>query len=586
MKKSRLLIISALLLATLSVQAQFYITRSNGKYYKLNWSQIYFVQNGDTDQWSISDNPDSYRISYELSRLIDLYIPTVDDSLHMALDDYTAPAYNDYYVNIAGWDQRGSWNLANIHDPTIVKADDGWYYMYQTDASYGNAHTASGGHFLCRRSTNLVTWSVMGPVMKQLPEWVEPKLNEIRAAMGLSPTTADLSQCGYWAPCVRRVNAELYRMYYVITIPGVIDGEGTWGERSFIGLMETSNPADINSWEDKGYVVTNYSDRMLDFRYAADDWQNCYFKYNAIDPTYIITPEGEHWLIYGSWHSGFAAVQLNPETGKTISEQGLPWGDTESQYGQRVYTRLFGDRWQGSEAPEVVYRDGWYYLFLAYDELSVAYNTRVVRSQNINGPYYNICGDNVSNGGDALPIVTHPYKFSNSDGWVGISHCAVFDDGQGNWFYCSQGRLPAGVNNNPYSNALMMGHVRRILWTTDGWPIVLPERYGAVPQASIREEELIGQWENITLTYKYQQQIESVTFTLGENHTVTEGLSKGNTWSFDAENNTLTIGSRKLYLAREVDWEASPRRATIVYAGYDTYKSANMQRTFWGKKVQ
>ena len=45
------------------------------------------------------------------------------------------------------------------------------------------------------------------------------------------------------------------------------------------------------------------------------DWANCYFKFNAIDPAYIITPSDEHWLIYGSWHSGFAAARLAPTLG-------------------------------------------------------------------------------------------------------------------------------------------------------------------------------------------------------------------------------------------------------------------------------
>ena len=46
-------------------------------------------------------------------------------------------------------------------------------------------------------------------------------------------------------------------------------------------------------------------------------------------------------------------------------------------------------------------------------------------------------GAEVTKGGDAFPILTHPYKFANNDGWVGISHCAVFDDGNGNWYYAS-----------------------------------------------------------------------------------------------------------------------------------------------------
>lgn len=99
------------------------------------------------------------------------------------------------------------------------------------------------------------------------------------------------------------MNDNLYRMYYCITCPGTINGNGTWSERAFIGLMETSDPAS-NKWEDKGFVITNASDKGLNFRVSQTDYNNCYFKFNAIDPTYIITPEGKHWLIYGSWHSG------------------------------------------------------------------------------------------------------------------------------------------------------------------------------------------------------------------------------------------------------------------------------------------
>ena len=62
------------------------------------------------------------------------------------LDTYIPPTYADDYTGIATWNSRAQWNLANVHDPSVVLAEDGYYYMYQTDASYGNAHTA-GGHF-------------------------------------------------------------------------------------------------------------------------------------------------------------------------------------------------------------------------------------------------------------------------------------------------------------------------------------------------------------------------------------------------------------------------------------------------------
>ena len=506
---------------------------------------------------------------------------TENQSIDEQLENYVAPTYVDNYVDIAGWEQRDKWNLANVHDPTVVLAEDGYYYMYQTDASYGNAHTA-GGHFHSRRSKDLVNWEYLGGVMQSLPDWVIPKLNEIRKEMGLKEISPSLADFGYWAPCVRKVRNGLYRMYYSIVCPGTLNGDGTWSERAFIGLLENSNPANNNGWEDKGYVITNASDKELNFNVASNDWANCYYKWNAIDPSYLIDNDGKHYLIYGSWHSGIAALEVNAETGKPNALP-LPFGNNEdiAAYGSLIATRKMGDRWQGSEGPEIVYNatTGYYYLFMAYDALEVPYNTRVCRSKNIYGPYLGIDGTDLTHtGGDMLPVVTHPYKFNGSYGWVGISHCAVFDDGNGNWYYASQGRYPENVAGNPYSNALMMGHVRSIRWTESGWPVVMPERYGAVPQVAITEDELVGNWEHIDLSYSYGKQKESSTMTLAADHTITAGSWKGGTWSYDANKQILTANGVELCLQRETDWEASPRTHTIVYAGYTNSK------TYWGKK--
>lgn len=515
--------------------------------------------------------------------------PTSED-----LAKYVCPTYNDNYTSVAAWTQRSKWNLANVHDPSVVKAADGYYYMYQTDASYGNVHNSDvrnsnkHGHFFCRRSKNLVDWEFVGASMVGLPSWIKPKLNEIRKQMGVPERDdtyfANDLDFGYWAPCVRKVNDNLYRMYYCITCPGTINGNGTWSERAFIGLMETSDPAS-NKWEDKGFVITNASDKGLNFRVSQTDYNNCYFKFNAIDPTYIITPEGKHWLIYGSWHSGFAAVELDASTGKTKVELPKPFGTAEeiAPYGKLIFTRTLNNRWQGAEAPEVVYHDGYYYLFVAYDALDVPYNTRVLRSKNVDGPYETMNNrvTNAANGaGDNPTVLTHPYKFSQGYGWVGISHCAVFDDGAGNWYYVSQQRMPANVAGINASNAIMMGGVRSIKWMSNGWPTVMPERYGAVPQVAIKASELAGTWEGIDLAYEYGKQRVSTEFTLNADGSMTGGTAWPNVkvWNFDTSSNTLTIGTTKLKVQREVDWEASPRKLTIVYSGVSGSKS------FWGKK--
>ena len=520
--------------------------------------------------------------------------PTPGDQTAEELANYKCPTYSDNYTSVAAWTQRSKWNLANMHDPRVVKASDGYYYMYQTDASYGNEHqkdirnSNKHGHFFCRRSKNLVDWEFVGATMVGLPSWVKTKLNEFRKGMGVAERPdsyfANDLDFGFWAPCVRKVNDHLYRMYYAITCPGTINGDGTWSERAFIGLMETSNPAS-NKWEDKGYVITNASDKGLNFKVRSNDWANCYFKYNAIDPTYVITPEGKHWLIYGSWHSGFAAVELDANTGKTKAALPNPWGkaDDIAAYGKTIFTRTLNNRWQGSEAPEIVYHDGYYYLFVAYDALDVPYNTRVLRSKNVDGPYETMNGkitDAAKGANEEPTVLTHPYKFSAGSGWVGISHCAVFDDGAGNWYYVSQQRMPANVAGIAASNAIMMGGVRSIQWDSNGWPVVMPERYGAVPQAKITASELEGTWEGIELSYEYGKQKTSKTFKLSSNGVMEGGSAWSNVkaWSFDASSNTLTIGTTKLKVQREVDWEASPRKVTIVYSGV----SGN--RSYWGKK--
>jgi arabinan endo-1,5-alpha-L-arabinosidase len=504
--------------------------------------------------------------------------------------EWAIPTYADDYSPIASWSKRSQWNLANVHDPSVAYYN-GYYYMYCTDASYGNEHEGHG-HFQGKRSTDLVNWDWVGGPFYDAPVWVTDSLNAIRTRMGLEAIAEKDINYGYWAPVVRRVNVggkDILRMYYSIVINNYIktgkanttaNFDGSWTERAFIGMCESTDPAGAE-WVDKGYVVSSSSDRGKNYsRSGLSDW-NAYFYYNAIDPTYIVTPEGKHYLIYGSWHSGLALLQLDATTGKPLNHLGEPYANSASEltarYGKRISTRAASSRWQASEAPEIIYKDGYYYLFLAYDELSVAYNTRVCRSRNIEGPYEGYDGKDITAGGESFPLLTHPYRFNGHSGWVGISHCGVFEDGKGNWFYASQGRLPVNTGGNAYSNAIMMGHIRSIRWTDDGWPVVMPERYAGVSQTPISTSELIADWEHIQLNYQYGTQQTSQKVTLHADKTVSGAMS--GTWSFDGTHRILQINSQKLYVQREVDWEASPRKVTLVYAGLSPAGIS-----LWGKK--
>jgi arabinan endo-1,5-alpha-L-arabinosidase len=517
--------------------------------------------------------------------------------------EWSIPTYADDYSSISGWSMRNLWNLANVHDPSVAYFN-GNYYMYGTDASYGNEHEGHG-RFQGKRSKDLVNWQWMPGPFYDAPSWVADSLNAIRGRMGLEAIPEQEINYGYWAPVVRKVNVggqDKLRMYYSVIIDNYIktgkantaaNFDGSWVERAFIGMCESTDPAG-GVWEDKGFVTTSSSDRGLDYsRSSTNDWSG-YFYYNAIDPSYIVTPENKHFLIHGSWHSGFALLELNANTGKPLNTLGEPYanssGELEERYGLRIGTRSLSSRWQASEAPEVVYKDGYYYLFLAYDGLDVPYNTRVVRSENIEGPYLDIRGRSFTDGqGESYPIVTHPYKFNLHHGWVGISHCAVFKkEDADEWFYMSQGRLPANVNGNAYSNALMMGHVRRIVWTPASvdepdnlWPIALPQRYAAVPDyGTITRDSLVGTWEHIKLEYTYGQQNTATALTLNADGTMSGALT--GSWTYDEAKKQLKLGNVIVCVEREVDWEASPRRVTFVYAGTEK----NLNATYWGKMTK
>jgi arabinan endo-1,5-alpha-L-arabinosidase len=444
---------------------------------------------------------------------------------------------NDTYGAIAPFANFQQWGPHNTHDPAIIK-DGEYYYSYSTDVGYG-IDVRSG--LQIRRSKDLVQWTFVGWVFNSLP------------AMG----AGFISQAGgtpfnsLWAPCVVKVGAE-YRLYYSLTcaLPRL----------SVIGLATASNPA--GPWTEKGLAVTSLNNNSV--------------QTNAIDPSVIITPAGEHWMHYGSAWDGIYALQLNPSTGLALVS-----GDKGKRIANRGFT---GGRYNGNiEGPDIIYNAALnkYYLFIAYDWLETKYNVRVMRGDKPDGPFYDFNGADANTNVDHGPMIIAPYKFAGHSGWQGVAHSTTFSDGAGNYFIAHQGR--PGIDRF-YMNM----HVRKLFWTQDGWPVASPERYAYEKDSLISQADIVGEWEQIVLGYNIVPgySVEqtnpdfqnSVNLTISANGTLNGNA--GNTWTYNApwlEMKWANGFTDKVYVQKGRDWEN--KRNTIIFTGLN-----NTGTAVWGKK--
>src|SRR5574344_306231 len=136
--KYRIFYIVLLLAASLSSTAQSLVVKKKDGTSQVIGGNVYFPQDKSSGSWSVSTSDGGvYRASSDISALKSI---SILDGIDLDLALYKSPTYNDYYLSVAGWEQRSEWNLANIHDPSVMLAEDGYYYMYCTDAGYGNTH--------------------------------------------------------------------------------------------------------------------------------------------------------------------------------------------------------------------------------------------------------------------------------------------------------------------------------------------------------------------------------------------------------------------------------------------------------------
>ena len=153
-------------------------------------------------------------------------------------------------------------------DPSIIRADNGFYYLYPTGENI-------------YKSLNLVDWEYIGKVFEGMPR----------------PSFLDVNS--YWAPCITKQDNR-YILYFALSVWDGIDTAG-------IGAAYSESP------EGPFQIVGNdgklFTSGEVDVR-------------NSIDP-YFIQEGGQKYIIWGSFY-GIWCIELN--------EDGLSVKDFDSKF--------------------------------------------------------------------------------------------------------------------------------------------------------------------------------------------------------------------------------------------------------------
>ena len=413
----------------------------------------------------------------------------------------------------ANLSERGLWGA---HDPAIFKDPvSKEYFAYCT-------------HRNVYRSADLITWQRSQP------------LNEVPDAVYTWTKSRDL-----WAPDILKVGDE-YRMYCSSSSVG--------SQLSAIYLAVADNPAGPFLY--RGIVVKTNQNSTV----------------NAIDANPIIDPKtGEHYMVFGSFWSGIRLMKLDPETGLAADNSLSPDGrTTEEAMGTYLCRR---PTWCGGavEGAYIQYNPDtdYYYLFVSYGSLASDYNIRVGRSRDITGPYVDYTGRDMMDikGTDSRTglMLMCGYRFMKSDGWMAPGHNSVLVDEDNTWYLACHIR-PYALNESVYSTM----RIHRIVWSPDGWPMVMPEPYAGESLQTIPRESIPGNYEWITLTPSIPQSVlGSALCTIRDDGGMRVASYSRAQWTMTGSH-TIRIDMGGGYAVDAVlmtVWDAERGKATLAFTG-------------------
>lgn len=340
-----------------------------------------------------------------------------------------------------------TWGGRHVHDPTVVRDDDGTYWMFSTDARSDGPVRAG---VQVRTSRDLVRWELHG--------W---------ALDGVPGPAADWSRAeGLWAPEVVRAGepgpAE-WRMYYSASTFG--------SRRSAIGLATAAHPS--GPWTDRGIVVaSDHVAARAGFRHP-----------NAIDANLVIErPGGRQWLVYGSFFGGIYALPVDPATGFVVDapEPGALRSAPGTLLARRP--RLADGAVEGAFV--LPRPHGGWALLVSYDSLAGTYHLRAAVGDHVTGPFRDrggramtdgaagteVAGEGAASGVDPWQVgvpVLASHRLAGGPGLLGPGHASVLTE-PGRQLLVHHVRDADAPTEHRVQ-------VRRLVWTHDGWPLVSPQ---------------------------------------------------------------------------------------------------------------
>jgi arabinan endo-1,5-alpha-L-arabinosidase len=258
-----------------------------------------------------------------------------------------------------------------------------------------------------KTSTDLLSWKDASAPLA-VPAWIKSAIAGV----------TDL-----WAPDISYFGGA-FHLYYA--------GSTFGSNKSCIGHA-TRPSLSAGSWLDQGSATL-----CSNVTTTGDNW-------NAIDPNTIVDTDGTPWLTFGSFWGGIKIVQLDAS--------GARVGSTVTGIAARPQSG------GALEAPFLVRRCGYYYLFTSWDACckgaSSTYNIRVVRGTSVSGPFVDQAGIAAMQGGGTLVA-------KGDSTWAGPG-------GQSILFVGKQAYLV--YHAYAVSNGAATLRIADLVWDATGWPV-------------------------------------------------------------------------------------------------------------------